>query len=215
MCKVFYYDQEELEKAREVQRDAIKLNLVPPIVTSLEVTKLQRGEEIEKHIMKSNSFVGNFYQGLLFIIGAASSSSFPNPLPYNYEKGGTAQRLENGNLVQNQPLSALNPNNIVVGSGTTPDIWENYKMENQITTFTDGTVSQDEISYDNNSQTVTTKQSKILINLTNSTQQVSECGIFHPRSPSRILLIRDVFTPIQIAQYEGIKIQYIFEFVYP
>lgn len=205
----------EIEKARKLQNDCVKLHMIPPILGILKIEKINAEKEIiESSIRKSNSYVRNAYSVMAMILtGAANVST--DQLPPGYTSTTVGVKTVPGTVQRYLSNSILGGTQFIrVGSIGTPDIMDDFKLIQEITTLTPDSMTYNGQLID---KKLTMELKRNFVNTSPTPITVMETGVFNDNSSSSnsFMFLRDVFEPVTLNRFEGITITYILELIYP
>lgn len=206
---------EELERARQLQEEAAKLHLPSPPVASFKISRKERnGEEKELIHAKSNSYLRNAYNGLVHDFTFASNGVVNTSY---FGDGVLSYKRSTGSLYSTPPRSYSSnqlPIELRLGTNGTPDTLDDYRLEEVPTADWRGSMSRFS-TFDSSSRRFITLITLNMNNVSNTTYEIKESGIYVIESGIWFLTIRDTFPAVTFAPGDNITFTYQLEVYYP
>lgn len=201
---------QELEKARKLQEESVKLHLPSPPVASYKISRMKNNGEIEHLIhAKSNSYVRNAYNILTHALTFASATAATH-----FGDGSLRLGSSDGGISPFPGLSGSPLNyNVVLGTDGTPDTLDDIKVTEIPSGDWTGTLSRFS-AFDSSSRRFITSLTRAMYNRSNNTYELKESGIYFISGAS-FLMVRDTFPSVTFAPGDNIIFTYQLEVYYP
>lgn len=207
---------EELERARQLQEEAAKLHLPSPPVASFKISrKEQNGEEKDVIIAKSNSYLRNAYNSLVHDFTFASNMA----IDVGYFGDGALSYQDSSGNRSATPPRVYGTNyqlsiELRLGTNGTPDTLDDTTLDEVPTADWRG--SQDRFStFDTSSRRFITLIRRNMYNVSDTTYEIKESGIYVIVSGRWYLMVRDTFPVVTFAPGDNITFTYQLEVYYP
>lgn len=207
---------EELERARQLQEEAAKLHLPCPPVASFKISrKAHNGEEKDLIVAKSNSYLRNAYNALTHHYTFASDTVVRATY---FGDGIISYSNTSGNLYALPPLSSYSGNQLSIelrlGTNGTPDTLNDYRLDEVPVADWRGSMSRYS-TFDEPSRRFITIITRNMNNVSDTTYELKESGIYTVASGGWFLMIRDTFPAVTFAPGDAITFTYQLEVYYP
>jgi hypothetical protein len=206
------YGLKDLEKARKLQQELLSLHIPTPVMSwSYEIKDTK--EIIEKGIGKSNSYTRNALNMLAWNLGMCAYSNYSGSY---FQDGLISVKGTNGTMLAGNGARNINSGYnplLLIGTGTDVESLDSYNINSVLTAGTVGITSV----FNDTTRILTTIITRGFTNQTGSSVNITEAGVTVTSLSSSyaILIIRDVFTPIAVANGQTIVWTYKTEVAYP
>lgn len=206
---------EELERARHLQEEAAKLHLPSPPVTSFKISRKEHNGKIKDLIhAKSNSYVRNAYNALTHDFTFASNTVTGLT---HFGDGVLSYRSATGNMTSTPPRAYSSnqlPIELRLGTSGTPDTLDDTAIEEVPTADWRGSVNRFS-TFDAPSRRFITLITRTMTNVSDTSYEIRESGLFATSSSGWFMMIRDTFPPVIFAPGDNITFTYQLEVYYP
>lgn len=210
------YGMEELNRAREVQQECLDLHLPPPPVVWWEAKIIDVNGEVIEHIQaKANSYVRNAINILAVHVGMCSKSILATS---NFGDGIVNVKLPNGSIYALQAVICRRIDQdatVLIGMSNSAESLDSYVLP--ATTETWNATSSTAVSiFNTTSKKLITTLSRAFTNVSGSSKSIVESGIqMINNDGGQVLMVRDVFPSIAVANGQTITWTYTTEVAYP
>lgn len=206
---------EELERARQLQEEAAKLHLPSPPVASFKISRRERnGEEKDVIIAKSNSYLRNAYNALTqdftFASNAVVNTAYFGDGALSYQSTSISRTPIPPRAYDNYQLDI----ELRLGTDGTPDTLDDSKLAEVPTSAWRGSLDRYS-TFDESSRRFITIISRNMINISATTYELRESGIYALSASGWFLMIRDTFPAVTFAPGDNITFTYQLEVYYP
>lgn len=212
--RVREYQLDKIEDARKIQQECLRLHMpCPPVLHWAYEIKDPNGEVVEKGKGKANSYTRNALNILAYYVGFCakvnmSATGFIDGLVNIKQTNETIPSVP-GSFTRygaNDPL-------VVVGGSADAESLDSYVEPS--TTLTKST-GLSITTFDAATRTLTTTLTRSFINTTGASVDIKESGIvLQVAAAAYALYVRDVFSPVAVANGETIVWTYTTEVAYP
>lgn len=206
---------EELERARQLQEEAAKLHLPSPPVASFKISRTDNtGNVVDLIHGKSNSYLRNAYNALTHILTFASNMAVNTAY---FGDGALGYKGLSGNIVGSPPIAFSN-NQLAIelrlGTNGTPDTLDDTTLDEVPVADWRGGLSRFS-TFDDSSRRFITLITRNMYNISDTTYEIRESGIYVTPSGGWYLMVRDTFPAITFAPGDNINFTYQLEVYYP
>lgn len=207
---------EELEQARRLQEEAAKLHLPSPPVASFKISRTDNtGNVVDLIHAKSNSYLRNAYNGLVhdltFAPGTVVNTGY-------FGDGVLSYQDSVGNRSSTPPRVYGTSNQLSIelrlGTNGTPDTLDDTTLDEVPTDDFSGTMDRFS-TFDDSSRRFITLIRRNMYNISDTTHEIRESGIYVIVSNRWFLMIRDTFPAVTFAPGDNITFTYQLEVYYP
>lgn len=223
------YQMEELDKAREIQKEAVKLHLPAPPVLSYTIDVVENDKVKERIESKANSYTRNalnlLAHNLGFAYGGGVNGFTEGYISWKQVGGNISEMFKAGGMWSTVSASTGANLQIYIGSSDAPESLDAYNIDNIVNT---GSTNVERFSYyDETTKKQMTYLSVIKLNTGAGSVDVKELGIVgYVGSPyatsgtgggvGYFLLVRDVLpSPVTLANGASMRITYKTEVLFP